>query len=215
MNWKLKEKIETKKTDLPKLHPVVLQILLERKINTEEKINKNTGDVWDSGLINSSSSVENETGITLKPYTKYYWKVRIRNEKNRLSGYSYMQAFTTGDPEGYNTTANRFVYSINKAQRSAKLPDSGIFYDFGRDAFGTLIVHLAAQKIDTLTVRLGEKITEEGRIDRNPGGTIRYQETRLPVSQFPAKAQVEAGVTDFLLSGWQPDHGSLHGNIPA
>ena len=40
MNWKLKEKIETKKTDLPKLHPVILQILLERKIDTEEKINK-------------------------------------------------------------------------------------------------------------------------------------------------------------------------------
>lgn len=39
MNWKLKEKVEMKEAGLPKLHPVILQILLDRKINTEEKIN--------------------------------------------------------------------------------------------------------------------------------------------------------------------------------
>ncbi|MCU0457064.1 MAG: family 78 glycoside hydrolase catalytic domain [Bacteroidales bacterium] len=147
----------------------------------------NTGDVWDSGLKNSTISAEVEAGITLKPNTKYFWKVRIRNEKNILSGYSDIQAFTTGDPKDYKTTTNRFVYSINRPQRSSWLPDGCILYDFGRDAFGTLFVHYSVQNKDTLIVRLGEKLTAEGRIDRNPGGSIRYQETRLPVS--PGKSE--------------------------
>jgi hypothetical protein len=148
---------------------------------------KNSGDVWDSGIIISPGSVEVEIGITLKPNTEYFWKVRIRNEKDKLSGYSEIQTFTTGDPKGYHTTANRFVYSLNKPQRSSELPDGSILYDFGRDAFGTLFVHFSGQKEGSFTVRLGEKITEEGSIDKDPGGSIRYQETRLPVS--PGKSE--------------------------
>lgn len=155
------------------------QILIS---SAEEEINKNRGDVWDSGLITSTRSVEVEAGVTLNPNTNYYWKVGIRDEKNRFSGYSEIQAFTTGNPQGYKTTANRFEYSLNRPQRSAKLKDGSILYDFGRDAFGTLIVHVKSQKEDTLSVRLGEKADDDGRIDRDPGGSVRYQETRLPVS---------------------------------
>jgi len=51
MNWKLKEKVEMKETGLPKLHPVVLQILLDRKIDTEEKINNFLYPDYDKGLF--------------------------------------------------------------------------------------------------------------------------------------------------------------------
>ena len=39
MNWKIKEKKEIDKTGLPKLHPVVLNLLSERGVDTAEKIN--------------------------------------------------------------------------------------------------------------------------------------------------------------------------------
>ena len=51
MNWKLKEKIETKKTDLPKLHPIVLQILLDRGFDSEEKINEFLFPSYEKGLF--------------------------------------------------------------------------------------------------------------------------------------------------------------------
>jgi single-stranded-DNA-specific exonuclease len=51
MNWKLKEKVEMRETGLPKLHPVVLQILLDRKIDTEEKINNFLYPDYDKGLF--------------------------------------------------------------------------------------------------------------------------------------------------------------------
>lgn len=51
MNWKLKEKVEIKTTGFPKLHPVILQILFERKIDTEEKINKFLFSDYENGLF--------------------------------------------------------------------------------------------------------------------------------------------------------------------
>lgn len=51
MNWKLKEKVEMREAGLPKLHPVVLQILLDRKIDTEEKINNFLYPDYDKGLF--------------------------------------------------------------------------------------------------------------------------------------------------------------------
>jgi alpha-L-rhamnosidase len=41
-----------------------------------------------------------------------------------------------------------------------------------------LEINYSAQKSETLTIRLGEKLLD-GKIDREPGGTIRYQEVQL------------------------------------
>jgi len=51
MNWKLKEKVGKEKTGLPKLHPVILQILLERGIDTSEKINDFLYPDYSKGLL--------------------------------------------------------------------------------------------------------------------------------------------------------------------
>ena len=46
--------------------------------SSEEKINKNKGDVWDSGMIQSSQSVQVPyEGKPLVSKKRYYWKVRI------------------------------------------------------------------------------------------------------------------------------------------
>lgn len=56
------------------------------------------------------------------------------------------------------------------------------FFDFGKDAFGTLYLKFRPAFPDTLIIHLGEKITPDNRIDRQPGGTIRYRKIVLPVN---------------------------------
>ncbi|WP_180327306.1 family 78 glycoside hydrolase catalytic domain [Labilibaculum manganireducens] len=81
---------------------------------------------------------------------------------------------------------NMFQASMIKPDRIAKLSDEHYFFDFGKDAFGTLIIEIKSPQTDTLIVHLGEKLAEDGTIDRKPGGTIRYQKvmvTDIPVNE--------------------------------
>jgi alpha-L-rhamnosidase len=53
--------------------------------------------------------------------------------------------------------------------------DGAWFVDFGRAAFGTLLIPPSGQpRRMPLVVHLGEKLADDGRIDREPPGTIRY-----------------------------------------
>jgi hypothetical protein len=67
-------------------------------------------------------------------------------------------------------------------QRMAPSPDGGYFIDFGRAAFGTLqLTASGASEGDSLVVHLGEKLAAPGRVDRAPGGTVRYRRVVLPL----------------------------------
>lgn len=59
---------------------------------------------------------------------------------------------------------------------STKMVNDGtLFIDFKKAAFGTLLISLPeSYKSDYLVVHLGEKLNNNGRIDRNPPGSIRY-----------------------------------------
>ena len=65
--------------------------------------------------------------------------------------------------------------SLNKA------PDGTWMIDFGKDAFGTLELSYKANEPGILVIRLGEKLLN-GKIDRHPGGSIRYAEENLRVT---------------------------------
>lgn len=53
--------------------------------------------------------------------------------------------------------------------------DGALFLDFGRAAFGTLVVPSeAGVRQASLTIHLGEQLTPEGRLNRAPAGSIRY-----------------------------------------
>ena len=55
-----------------------------------------------------------------------------------------------------------------------RLTDDGtLFIDFGKAAFGTVLVPSSSTQQGLLVVHLGEKLAF-GRIDRNPPGTVRY-----------------------------------------
>jgi alpha-L-rhamnosidase len=157
----------------------------------KEKIENNIGDVWNSGIIRGSQSFKVEFGgQPLKENTSYFWKVRIFDADNRLSEYSAAQSFQTGTFGEKLTSHNWFQVERIKPVHFKKIDDGSYFADFGKDAFGTLEIIYSAKKAETLTIRLGEKLLD-GKIDRNPGGTIRYSEVKLQVEPGKTKYQLE------------------------
>lgn len=158
----------------------------------KEWIDYNIGDIWDSGVIRSNKSVDVEfEGAPLNPHTKYFWKVRIYDQDNRLSGYSKVQSFKTGSfQEKHLTSENDFQTEKLRPTGFRQDADSAFFIDFGKAAFGTLLLNYSPKENDTLTIRLGEKLLN-GNIDRNPGGSIRFQEV---------KQEVKPGKTRYRIS---------------
>ncbi len=147
--------------------------------SSKENIDKNIGDVWNSGQVRSNKSADVELeGSPLKPNSTYFWKVRIFDKDNRLSEYSAAQQFKTGALIGDGTSSNFFQIENIKPADAKITADGSYFIDFGKHAFGTLQLNYQPKKEENLTIRLGEKLLD-GKIDRNPGGTIRFQEVQL------------------------------------
>jgi alpha-L-rhamnosidase len=157
----------------------------------KEKIENNIGDVWNSGIVRSSQSFNVEFGGgQLMVNTSYFWKVRIFDADNRLSEYSAAQQFQTGEFGEKLTSHNWFLVERIKPVHFKKNDDGSYFADFGKAAFGTLEMIYSAKNAETLTIRLGEKLLD-GKIDRNPGGTIRYSEVKLQVEPGKTNHQIE------------------------
>ncbi len=148
-----------------------------------KNLEKDVADIWKSDkVINSGSSEVEYGGDILSPDKRYFWKVRIWDENDQPTGFSEIQSFTTGNPDGYVTTANKFLSLLIKPSKIALLKEGHYFIDFGKDAFGKLILNINPDKTDTLIIHLGEKLSGENHIDRNPGGTIRYYKIKLPLT---------------------------------
>lgn len=65
--------------------------------SSKANIDNNIGDVWNSGQVRGSQSNNIElTSISLKANAKYFWKVRIWDENNRVSRYSKPQGIPVG-----------------------------------------------------------------------------------------------------------------------
>lgn len=156
--------------------------------SSNENLIKDIADIWDSEQVQSKLSTEVEYGGSeLAVNSSFFWKVRIWDENGKPSEYSDIQSFTTGNPTGYATTGNKFLTELIKPVKVIKVADKHYFADFGKDAFGTLVLEFSPVREETITVHLGEKIIEQNRIDTNPGGSIRYQKVFLTVK--PGKTQ--------------------------
>ncbi len=65
--------------------------------STVEKLNGNTGDMWDSKKVESDMSVLiSYKGRELKAATRYHWKVKVWNQDRDFSGWSKTGTFQTG-----------------------------------------------------------------------------------------------------------------------
>lgn len=60
------------------------------------KLANNKADVWDTKKIDTDSCLISYKGDSLKPFTKYYWKVIVWNEKDMQSKPSDIASFETG-----------------------------------------------------------------------------------------------------------------------
>ncbi|HKJ78280.1 MAG TPA: family 78 glycoside hydrolase catalytic domain, partial [Prolixibacteraceae bacterium] len=149
--------------------------------SSRKNIDNNIGDIWDSKRVagNSSNNIEHG-GPALKPNSTYFWKVRLFDQDNRLTEFSAAQEFHTGDFKGNISSENFFQIEKIAPVSFKKTGEGSYFIDFGKDAFGTLLLNYAANGKEQLSIRLGEKL-ENGKIDREPGGTIRFQEVELSV----------------------------------
>lgn len=74
---------------------------------------------------------------------------------------------------------NPFQATFVEPEQIVKLGEGHYFIDFGKDAFGTLVFNSKSEQSKALVVHLGEKLSGPASIDRDPGGTIRYQEVKL------------------------------------
>lgn len=155
------------------------QILVSSSLDNAKN---NKGDVWNSGSVRcSNSSNVSFAGSKLSPNKKYYWKVRIWDENNRLSRYSTPQSFQTGTPDDELTTANYYQIERIKPTKVVEKSKGVYFVDFGKAAFANLEFNYNAPASDTLIVRLGEDLND-GQINRTPIGTIRYKELKVAVT---------------------------------
>lgn len=144
-----------------------------------------TADVWDSGPVRSAASVAVAYGgPALRPHATYSWTVRTWDARGRPGPYAQPQTFHTGAlAPGHVTERYPLVQEAVAPQRFFTLGNGRYLADFGRDAFGTLQLTLTSTAAgDSLVVHLGERLAAPDRVDRAPGGTVRYRRVVLPLS---------------------------------
>lgn len=87
--------------------------------SSKENIDRNVGDLWNSGCVFSNNSLNVEyKGKQLEAGKTYYWRIRYWDYLNRTSQYSEPQSFVYGDK------------SVSDAQTSA-MPDTDLLMIWG------------------------------------------------------------------------------------
>ncbi len=142
-------------------------------------------EVWDSGKVESDESVNVlYGGSPLATSRRYYWRVMVWDNAGHASPWSDIAQFVTaGELAAYKTSVYPLLKNDQVAVRIEKRGEVARV-DFGKASFGQLKVTFeSARGDDTVTVRFGEAVLPDGRINRAPGGTIRYASYDVPLRQ--------------------------------
>jgi alpha-L-rhamnosidase len=149
--------------------------------SSPENLLNGVGDMWDSGKSESGQSQNiNYRGKLLEPGKVYCWSVKTWDNTGEASSFSEMQQFKTGQVLFDYETARYPLQKQDVAPVTIHPSGNGTsFIDFGKDGFGRIRITLRGEKEgDTVMVHLGETV-KNGRIDRHPGGTIRFSSYSL------------------------------------
>lgn len=147
--------------------------------SSEERLERDEGDWWDSGRIESSQSINLVyAGAPLPPGQTCWWQVRTWDQHGRAGAWSAPQRFTLAAelPE-YATARYPLQTTARPTARMVALAPGHWFIDFGRAMFGWLELE-GDYGAGELTVHLGEKLDGE-RIDRRPPGSVRYARSTI------------------------------------
>ena len=153
--------------------------------DNREDAENGKGNIWDSETVNSKESVSViYAGEALKPNTEYFWRVKTITDAGGESGWSDIKAFRTADRlEEYKTAHYPIVKTRESPAEIKKIGAETFFIDFGKASFGQLVITLDSEKDGAhAAVHLGEK-AKDGRLDRKPGGSIRYQRHELELKK--------------------------------
>lgn len=181
----------------------------------EKMLKQNKGNIWDSGKVESSQSVSVPfSGNQLKENSAYWWKVRTWDQNGIESDYSDPQKFNTGifsaaerkwpgESKWVELEVNgktEYVYEDRHPIRYHEIEpvsveknaDGNQFITFEKAAFGALKLTLeATESNDTIIVHLGEDVSEGNKVNRNPGGSIIYNQI---------KVALQPGQTEYLVT---------------
>lgn len=73
------------------------QFAYELSVGTSEaEVALGKGNVWESGIVNTSVVPAVYRGAELQPFTRYFWSVRIQDENKQWSSWSQPHFFETG-----------------------------------------------------------------------------------------------------------------------
>ncbi len=150
-----------------------------------------TGDMWDSGLVSSSNSINVPYGgAALQPGGSYYWRVQTVDGTGHAGAFSGIQQFNMASQLSDPLTTPGVVYQQPGAGsancyplRYVSIPPvlvtktaPGVWLvDFGKDAFGFATVHINGNYSGT-TVNFGLGEAANGNsVNPSPGATIRYR----------------------------------------
>ncbi len=152
-------------------------------------LEKSTGDLWDTGRLAHTESLHLPyAGAPLQPGQTYHWRVRVWDRAGVSSPWSTPQSFTlAAQPDLAATSRYPVLPHRHPAVTLNALAPGHWFADFARHAFGWLELTLTLDSTattatpPTVEIRLGEKLDATGRVDLNPGGTIRSACVSLPL----------------------------------
>lgn len=171
--------------------------------SSKKLLGKNQGDIWDSGKTTSDASVSvSYQGNPLKSNTTYFWKVKTWDQNDKSGGFSNPQQFITGSFDEVqkkwpgesrwvtisSEKEQKYVFENRQTidyidvlpEKIEKNEQGNVFVSFEKAAFGALKLNIdPAKNSDTLIIHLGEKKTEGKSVDRNPGGSIIYNQLRV------------------------------------
>ncbi|GHT44121.1 hypothetical protein AGMMS49965_19210 [Bacteroidia bacterium] len=166
-------------SDKPNTVQTAYRILLA---SSKELLDKNQADMWDSGRTESAHSIAvHYAGKPLQPSAVYYWKVKTWDNHGVESPFSQVRSFSTAQSLDGATARYPLQISDEYPVNIKSLGEGHSLIDFGKDAWGQLKLTLFSDKEnDTLTIHLGEHL-QDGRVNRDPDGSIRYAQYQLPL----------------------------------
>ena len=143
--------------------------------DNREDASAHRGKVWNSGEVESSSSVAVEYGgEDLQPSKLYYWSVRVDTNYGQ-SAWSTVQVFRTADElQPYAVSYRPQVRERDLPVEVRRTDERITFIDFGRASFASLELTLDSDEDGkTIYVAIGED-AKDGRVNDKPHGTVRY-----------------------------------------
>ncbi|HJS00174.1 MAG TPA: family 78 glycoside hydrolase catalytic domain, partial [Flavobacterium sp.] len=129
--------------------------------SSEEKLKKNQADIWDSGkVISNQSQLISYSGNPLKNEAKYFWKVKVWDNRNKESKWSATAFFRTV-PETKSLNPN-WIGAITKA--NSHLPEGRNYHTATFKREKKLAIINAADSLATRSILLRKSFASKKEI---------------------------------------------------